>query len=237
MKRDAQSWNAGQSRNSFIRMTMKVDDRPSHVYLPPAAAEPMRLKIACPACACRYAVVGAAFFCPACGHNAADLMFVQSLTGIRGALNALPGVRSAIGDRDTAETTGRLILEHGLQAAVTAFQRYAEALHGRFTAQPRPRRNAFQSLAEGSALWKSATGKEYDDYLDSDEFATLRRMFQQRHLIAHTQGLVDADYLRRTGDNAYRVGQRVVIRESAVRECLALVEKLAGKMAADSAPS
>lgn len=42
---------------------------------------------------------------------------------------------------------------------------------------------------------------------------------------------------KRTGDNAYRVGQRVVIRESAVRECLALVEKLAGKMAANSAPS
>ena len=88
----------------------------------------MRLRIVCPACSCRYAVIGAAFFCPACGHNAADLMFSQSIAGIRNALDALPGVRAAIPDRDTAETTARLLVENGLQNAVTAFQRYAEAL-------------------------------------------------------------------------------------------------------------
>jgi Zn finger protein HypA/HybF involved in hydrogenase expression len=54
---------------------MKIDSRPRHVLLPPAAAEPMRLKITCPECSCRYAVIGAAFFCPACGHNAAELVF------------------------------------------------------------------------------------------------------------------------------------------------------------------
>ena len=40
------------------------------------------------------------------------------------------------------------------------------------------------------------------------------------------QGLVDADYIARTGDTAYRIGQRIVIREAAVRESLALTEKL-----------
>jgi hypothetical protein len=194
----------------------------------------MRLKITCAVCACRYAVIGAAFFCPACGHNAADLMLGQSLSGMRAAFDALAGVRSAIPNRDVAETTARLILESGLQNAVTAFQRYAEALYDRFTEQAPPRRNAFQNLTEGSVLWKSACGKAYEDYLDDAELATLRRIFQQRHLIAHRQGLVDADYIARASDSAYRVGQRIVIRESAVRECLALIEKLSARMAADA---
>lgn len=233
MKRDAQGWNSRQPRNSFIRITMKVDDVPSHVLLPPAAAEPMRLKITCPACACRYAVMGAAFFCPACGHNAADLMFTQSLACIGRALDSLPGVRAAIPDRDAAESTCRLIVESGLQNAVTAFQRYAEALYGRFPSPRLPRRNAFQNLADGSDLWQSATGNRYDDHLQDGELATLGRLFQQRHLVAHTQGLIDADYIERTGDTTHRSGQRVVIREGAVRECLTLIEKLAVGMAAD----
>ncbi len=232
MQRDAQRWNQRQQRNSFIRITMHVNDRPQDVLLPPAAAEPMRLKITCPACKCRYAVIGAAFFCPACGHNAADVMFGQSVAAIRNALNALPSVRTAIADRDTAETTTRLIIENGLQNAVTSFQRYAEILYARYPSAPRARRNAFQNLADGSDLWHSATVKRYSDYLDATELAALTRFFQQRHLLAHTQGLVDADYLSRSGDTAYQIGQRLVVHESAVRDCLMLVEKLAGAMAA-----
>ncbi|MCI0466831.1 MAG: hypothetical protein L0Y57_07485 [Beijerinckiaceae bacterium] len=102
-----------------------------------------------------------------------------------------------------------------------------------YSSLPQPRRNAFQNLAEGSDLWHSATGKRYSDYLDSGELVALTRFFQQRHLLAHTQGLADADYIARIGDTAYRVGQRLVIREASVRECLALIEKLATAMATD----
>jgi uncharacterized Zn finger protein (UPF0148 family) len=230
MRRDAQRWNQRQSRNSLLRITMQVNDRPTPVLLPLAGAEPMRLKITCPACSCRYAVIGAAFFCPACGHNAADMMFGQSIAAIRNALGALAAVRAAITDRDTAETTVRLIVENGLQNAVTTFQRYAEVLYARYPSQPQPRRNAFQNLGEGSELWHAATGKRYNDYLDSRELSALARFFQQRHLLAHTQGLVDADYIARSGDTAYQVGQRLVIREGSVRECLALIEKLTSAM-------
>jgi hypothetical protein len=45
-------------------------------------------------------------------------------------------------------------------------------------------------------------------------------------LLAHREGLVDADYIAKSGDQNYRDGQRLVIREAPVRECLALVEKL-----------
>lgn len=233
MRRDADSWNRRQSRNSFIRLTMKVDGDPQPILVPAGAAESMRLKIPCPACSCRYAVIGAAFFCPACGHNSAELLFGQSVAGIRNALDALASVRTAIPDRDTAQTTVRLIVENGLQNAVTAFQLYTEALYARHPSASAPRRNAFQNLAEGSELWHNAFGKDYSDHLNAGELAVVARMFQQRHLLAHRQGLVDADYIRRSGDVSYRVGQRVVIRETAVREGLVLVEKLAAGMAAD----
>jgi len=55
--------------------------------------------------------------------------------------------------------------------------------------------------------------------------------------LAHTQGIVDADYINRTGDTNYRIGQRLVLRESAVRDCLTLIEKLATGMASDTPSS
>lgn len=233
MRRDAGNWNRRQKPDSFLSITMKVDSLPQRILLPKAAAEPMRLKITCPACSCRYAVIGAAFFCPACGHNAADLMFAQAVNGIRNALDALPQVRSAISDQDTAETTARLLTETSLQNAITAFQRYAESLYTRFPSAAPPRRNAFQNLKEGSDLWFRVSGKYYTAYLNDAETVSITRLFQQRHLLAHTQGIIDSDYATRAGDPTYQVGQRLVIREAAVRQCLSLIEKLTAGMVSD----
>lgn len=234
LQRDAKQWNRRQPRNSFISMTMNVDSRPQHVSLPPFAAEPMRLKITCPACASRYAVIGAAYFCPACGHNAADQQFAQTITGIRQSLDSLDALRAAIPDRDMAENTARLITENGLQNAVTAFQRCAEAIFSVLPSPPKARRNAFQNLAEGDQLWRNATGKAYADHLTHAEMASLQRAFQQRHLLAHTQGLVDQDYLTKSGDTRYRVGQRIVVRIETVRETTATIEKLVAGMQKDA---
>jgi predicted Zn finger-like uncharacterized protein len=233
MKRDARNWNVRQPRNAFLKITMKIEDGPRQVLLPPAVVDPMRLKIACPACACRYAVIGSAFFCPSCGHNSADQMFTQAIRSIRLSLDAIDVVRQVIADPDVAETTRCQLLENGVQATVTAFQRYAEALHARCPGVKPPRRNAFQNIAEGSALWHAATSRSYDDYLSASEMATLVKWFQQRHLLAHTQGIVDADYLARTSDTSYQIGQRIVVNEVPLREFVTVVDKLASRLGSD----
>jgi len=226
LRRDAQKFNQGQHKGGFISMNMKVDSRPQHVPIPYAAAAPMRLKITCGECGCRYAVVGAAYFCPSCGTNAAELVFDLTAQGIRQSLEAIDAIRTAIPDADTAENTCRLIIESALQNAVTAFQRNSEALHARVAPTTKIRRNAFQNLAEGSALWFAAIGHGYDKHLTAVEMEQLTTVFQQRHLLAHTQGVVDDDYIRKTGDTRYKSGQRLVIKREAVAEALTLVEKL-----------
>ncbi len=128
MKQDASNWNRRQPRNAFLSITLRVNDSPQEVLLPVAATDPMRLKIACEACGCRYSVIGSAYFCPACGHNSAEHLFDQSLGKIGAALDSIAAIRSAIEDLDTAENTIRLLIENGLQQAVTAFQRFAEVL-------------------------------------------------------------------------------------------------------------
>lgn len=149
-------------------------------------------------------------------------------------MDALPLVRAGIEDADVAENTVRLLVENGLQQAVTAFQRFAEVLYEKKSGAVKARRNAFQNLDEGGGLWSAAYGKSYAHHLSTAELMTLQGYFQQRHLFAHKDGIVDADYISRSGDRVYRVGQRLTLRESGVRECIDLVEKLATGLRSDA---
>lgn len=233
MSKDAAAFNRRQPRGGFITMKMNVKPGVRELVLPASVADPMQLKLTCEKCSCRSAVIGSAFFCPSCGHNSADRVFRQSLGTIRASLTAIHAIRTGISDADAAENTVRFLIEAGLQNAAMAFQRFAEALYQRQPSPSQVRRNAFQNLFEGSRIWRDAFGKGYDDHLNVAELTELSRLFQQRHLLAHREGIVDADYIAKSGDTTYREGQRLVIRERSVVHALNLVEKLGTRMAGD----
>lgn len=234
LERDAANWNRRQSPNSFISQKLSVKGRWKEIEVPPSVGDAMRLQIGCSECGCRYAVIGAAYFCPGCGHNSADQMFGQSMKGIRVTLDALKVLPQALSDADAAHVMSQAVVEAGLQNAVTAFQRYIESLYSRCPVASPVRRNAFQNLGEGGALWREAFGTDYASHLTVPELKLLGRYFQQRHVIAHQQGIVDEAYVRKSGDDTYRIGQRLVVKEEAVRETVGLVEKLAAGLAQDA---
>ena len=116
----------------------------------------------------------------------------------------------------------------------SSFQRFAEATYAahRANAGAPARRNAFQNLDESHRLWSGAVGKTYADLLTAEGHRDLVRLVQQRHVLGHQDGLVDADYVARSGDPRYRIGQRLVVAPSAVRRLADLVEQLAAGLAA-----
>ncbi|MDP9357502.1 MAG: hypothetical protein M3R02_19885 [Chloroflexota bacterium] len=241
----ASDFNRRMPKRGLVTMRMDVSSPPIPVLLQPAAQEQMTLRITCERCECRFAVVGAGFFCPACGHNSADHTFDQAVTAARNALQALPDIRAALGDRDAADQVTRHLIEAQIGNLVMAFQRFAEASFPRLPGYAKPpRRNAFQNLAEGEQLWAGAGGTGYSGILSAGELAQLQRLFQQRHLLAHREGIVDAEYLTKSGDQTYAVGQRLVVREAAVLRLSELLEKLVAglrrdlaAMASSAAPS
>lgn len=233
MQRDVEAWNRSQPRNRFVNITLKMGTGTKLVELPAPVTDPMRMQITCVECACRYAVIGSAFFCPSCGHNSAEQMFQQSINGIRSTLDALPSISRFTADADIAQTMARAVVENGLQNAVTAFQRYAESLLQRHPSPPKVRRNVFQSLTEGSAIWGAVFGSGYSAYLSQSELKLLQTFFQQRHVLAHCQGIVDDDYIQKSGDDTYRMGQRLVVKESTARQAVDLIEKLCRGLESD----
>lgn len=229
LHRDAREFNRAHSGNGFIRMSMRVSGTERRaIILPVAAAEVLEQRIACEACGARYAIIGAAFFCPCCGHNSVERMFRSSLQNVRSRMVHLETIRAAVtmASPDEAESLYRSILEDGLQHCVTAFQHYAERRYRALPGYPVPRTNVFQRLPDGDAAWQAAVGAGYRDWLSVEERTRLALLFERRHLLAHRNGVVDEKYIEKSGDTTYRLGQRIVVTPSDVCELADLVERL-----------
>jgi len=230
IRRDARDFNRRQPREGFIKMSMKAHgaEHPS-VIVPLKTAEILEQCIECEQCHARYAVLGPAFFCPCCGGNSIDRMFGSALDKVRAKASRLDTIREALSreaNRDIAESLCRSILESGIKDCVVAFQNYAYHRYVSIAGVTNPPANVFQRLDRGSELWRETTGKGYEDWLAPGELDHLRVLFQRRHLLAHTDGIVDQKYLDNSGDSTYRVGQRIVVTANEVVEMASLTAKL-----------
>jgi hypothetical protein len=234
----AKSVNRGQSRNSMFSINVQTKFSDIPVPVSPDAVESMRLQIKCDSCGCTYAVIGSGFFCPLCGKNSARHTFRQSLTKARNAVEVARELGARTDDRDAAAEAKRDALENQINNLVTAFQRFGEAIYPELpNYSSAPSRNLFQRLSQASTKWKEAVGRSFEDIVTAAEWSELLKYFQQRHLLSHQDGFVDADYVAKSGDTAYREGQRLVITESQVLRMAELVEKLADGMQSDAPAS
>lgn len=230
LEEDAKKFNSSQKKNSFLKMSMSVKGLNSFFYKKPIPAmEEMALKVSCEKCGARYAVIGSAFFCPCCGHNSVEQTIDASLKKVELKLDNLNLIKQTFieqGMKDEAEIMGRSLIESCIGECVVAFQRYCEEVYSQKAPSSNLKKNVFQRIDDGSKLWSSLIGEGYSDWLDSNEFDRLKIYFNQRHLLAHKEGLVDAEYISKTNDATYRAGQRIVVKEASAREFLAIIQKL-----------
>ncbi|MEZ4530530.1 MAG: hypothetical protein R2855_05805 [Thermomicrobiales bacterium] len=230
----ARSINRRRRSREMVSVSAEYKASPRLAPVPPIAADLMTLQIECESCGCQFAVIGSGFFCPACGHNSAGQTFDQTLTKARSVGKAVALIAASGGDINLIDQYQRDMLEGQIGNLVTAFQRFAEISYPRlpnFTTVPS--RNAFQNLSRGDRLWTQAGGRSYTQTLDPKEWAQLQKLFQQRHLLEHQQGIVDQKYLDETGDLALKLGQRISVKESSVGRMAELLEKLAQSMRKD----
>lgn len=229
---DSRKFRQKQSRSSFIKISMSYKQGRIPVPVPAMATDIMTQDFQCDECGCRYSSVGAAFFCPSCGQNSVLETFSNSVQTVKKTLDSISAIRAALiesTDKNVAEDSVRHICENGLVKIVSSFQRYAEACFhklpnaGSFTI----RRNLFQNLTESDTIWRNASGSGYTNILDATEFQALSLYFQQRHVLAHLDGIVDQQYIDRSQDRRFDVGQRLVVSESAVANLATVIEKLA----------
>jgi hypothetical protein len=87
-------------------------------------------------------------------------------------------------------------------------------------------KNVFQRIDEGNSLWKDLIGKDYKYWSAEKEYKLLKRCFQQRHLLQHKDGIVDQEYIEKSGDSDYKVGKKLTISKNDVIIYLKIIGKI-----------
>jgi len=238
LRRDAANFNRRQPRGGFVTMSMDVrGSRQQRAIISAPSAEEFELKITCEVCSSRFSVVGSAFFCPCCGDSSAERLFDQALTKTRAKTDSVGIIELQLAaslGRDEARLVARSLTETALVDCVVALQRLAEQLYRRLPNTGPPAMNVFQRIDDGSNLWRAAVGHGYEAWLTDHELHEVKTLFERRHLLSHTDGIVDDRYLARTGDHSYQRGQRIIIKEHDVAKLTELVGRLGQGLKTDA---
>jgi uncharacterized Zn finger protein (UPF0148 family) len=219
--------------NRKTQITIKVNApglAAKHVFIPITATEAFTLKVKCEECSAHYAVVGSGFFCPNCGHNSAERTFDDAIRKVSAKLDYATLVRGAAKNAnqlDEGELVARSLVETALSDCVSALQRLCEELFKRHLPNEIAPFNIFQRIEPASELWRRKIGAGYEDWLSDAQLQEMKMLYQRRHLLAHSEGMVDDMYLQKSQDNSYKAGQRIVVKEKDVRSLIDYVSTIA----------
>lgn len=217
-----------RNSNKYVKVSYKPGKKITFQNNPVGQQEQWELEIHCDLCGTRTSVIGTAYFCPCCGHNAVERVFNVSMDRVKNQINSLNEMQELLEkvyDKDTATIMIQNLVDTSLKDIISAYQKFAmESFNKGCLKKVRP--NDFQIVDKGSLLFNKYYGVGYEEWLTSDEINFMVVMFQRRHIMEHNNGIVDEKYLQCSNDVAYRVGQRIVCKKEHVLRLLEIIKKL-----------
>jgi hypothetical protein len=169
--------------------------------------------VTCQECGLQFAVFGVFATCPDCTGMNASAVFHKSMEAARRRLSLLDG------DLDSEMIEG--LLSDALGSAVGAFDAVGKELRRRFPGllPPTPH-NLFQNVEALSAALGKATERSLAEALGEEQYTSLTRMFQVRHVYEHSLGVVDAQAINKVPGLAAWRGRKYVLARREVESFL-----------------
>jgi hypothetical protein len=200
-----------------LKVTVEGHPLPIRYYHEPR----LETEVVCHSCTLRYAIYGVFAYCPDCGQHNSLQILDKNLE--------LAGKQLALAATLDGDLRAQLIAD-ALENGVSAFDGFGRELcrvyAGKASNPAKAEGISFQNLAGAQKNVQGLFGVDLATGLPADEWKALYRSFQKRHLLAHSMGIVDEDYLKKTGDLQARLGRMVSILPDEVSVVLGLIRKL-----------
>jgi endogenous inhibitor of DNA gyrase (YacG/DUF329 family) len=214
---------------SGVEITYKPGSPPLVRQLPSYVEEAVRRRVRCEKCGNDYAVYGASAFCPVCGPRPALVQVLDSIEAARRAVALEDELPADAREQARAAGVFDAIASDAVKITVTLFEVFAREQftqrvggHEQILGKERP--TVFQSLTDAERLFGAHAGVSLAAAVDTDVWDRLTVVFEQRHLLAHRHGAVDARYLKRLPASRLKVGQRLVVGRRQAEQALADLE-------------
>ena len=172
--------------------------------------------VTCDNCMLRYAIYGVFGWCPDCGIHNSNQILMKNLE-----LASKELTLSETADQELAD----YLTGDALENVVSAFDAFGRQICSTKTADIQ-----FQNLAAARRRVQGEFQFDFADVLTPDDWESMCRVFQKRHLLAHKMGVVDDDYLKKAKDPQAILGRKVGISRDEVVATIRLVEAIGKRL-------
>ena len=178
--------------------------------------EKVRRTVACVRCGTHVGAYGATAFCPVCGPREKAEEIRDAIAAQRLALSLPDQLADDIREQAQAAGVFDQHAEAAIKDAVTLFETYARGvfvteLPNHVQVLGRERQTVFQSLADTERLLRDHMKWDLRAAVGADVLDRLFVVFEQRHVLVHRHGEVDARFVQRVPNAGLRVGQRLTV--------------------------
>ena len=166
----------------------------------------LETEIICDSCTLHYSVYGVFAFCPDCGQHSSLPILNKNLELVSKMLSFAESV-----DEELAEK----LVENALEDCVSVFDGFGREVcrvYANKALVPEKAENiSFQNLDKAKKNIQSTFGFDISACVTGEDWKLAVRSFQKRHLFSHKMGVVDEEYLAKTGDPDAVAGRKVSI--------------------------
>lgn len=187
-------------RKSFISIEFKVAGKPTRIVR--YSEKQLEERIVCDNCTLKYTIYGSFGFCPDCGVHNSQQIAHSNFDLVLKLLDL---------SEDADDEIRSKMVENCLEDAISAFDGFA-----REHCRPAIANISFQNITR--ARDRLVNDHEVDIFagLSLSECSFVEMQFQKRHLLAHTMGIIDHDYVDRTITTTSMIGKKVQISQDDV---------------------
>jgi len=205
-------------------ISLKVElGRPTPIYY--YREKQLETEVVCVNCTLRYSVYGVFAFCPDCGQHNSLQILEKNLELVGKMLDLAAGAEKLLAEK---------LLENALEDCVSAFDGFGRELcrlhANRSRNLTRVQKMSFQNLEGVTTTFSDLFGIDLSAEVAPEGWRAAVMAFQKRHLVTHKLGVVDQEYITKTGDTRAVVGRKIGIGADEVRELARIISKLAPRL-------
>jgi hypothetical protein len=175
----------------------------------------------------KYKVYGVFAYCPDCGQTntlqilAADFGIIQKMLDLAAGL-----------DYDMKPK----MIEDALENCVSCFDGFGKNLCRLYAAKAQNAERAanirFQNLGGANKSVQEQFQIEMPQGITALDWNFIVRCFQKRHLFEHNKGVVDRDYIAKSGDTSAIEGRKVLLETDEITKLIPLLKAVASNLVA-----
>lgn len=188
----------------------------------------LETEVTCDNCTLRYSIYGVFAFCPDCGEHNSLQILKKNVEVVEKMLDMAAAADTAVAEK---------LVENALEDCVSAFDGFGRELcrvHFAQSANPgQDQIRSFQNLSRAQSTLMDLHGIDLMAFVTAETWGKTLIAFQKRHLLSHKMGVIDQDYIERTGDTTAIPGRKVTVSADEVRELAQAVHDLARGMASE----